>query len=353
MKLSLSVLLALALGLDLPSVHAESDAMPVALLTLEAQQQYSQTHTFVGRVEANRIGNLGFELGGVLKTVYKDEGDSVARGDVVALLDTQKLQARRTEIQADIRRAEAGLRLAEATLKRQQDIAKQQLAAHQTLDEAREARDSARARLAQAKASLKVIDVDLSKAELKAPFGGTVIRRHHDEGDVIAVGRSILQIQEDAPYQARIGIANHLSDGFQVGQNVTLSIYKQAVPARIKAVLPVRNRSVRTVDMLFELPPDSKVRPGDLVAWALEQEVEAVGYWVPLTALTEGERGLWGVYVLNPASQTAQLRMVELLHQTAERAYVRGLVQAGEQIVSKGTQRIVPEQRIRLAQVDR
>ena len=69
-----------------------------------------------------------------------------------------------------------------------------------------------------------------------------------------------------------------------------------------------------------------------------------------MSALTEGVRGLWNLYVVNEENHRAELRAVEILYQTSEQAYVRGLIAAGERVVSAGTQRIVPQQTIRLAQ---
>lgn len=316
----------------------------VETLQIQEQATYALTRNFVGRVEADRVSRLGFELNGVLKTLLKDEGDAVSAGDVLAQLDTQKLQARKTEINANIVQAKAGLRLAEASLKRVTRIAKQKLIDQQALDEARESRDSAKARLAQAQASLQSIEVDIEKSTLKAPYSGIIIKRHNDEGDVVAAGQNILQLQENTRHLARIGISNHLADGFTKGQSLDLMINGVNTKAKIKTILPIRNPSVRTVDVIFTLK-DSNARPGDLVTWRLQQTINEPGFWIPLTALTEGARGLWNIYIVDTEGK-AKLRMIEILHQTSEQAYVRGLINDGETIISSGTQRIVPNQEV-------
>ena len=343
---NLWVILAISLA---TAYAADNSALPVATMRLEAAKYYTQVRQFVGRVEANRVSQVGFELDGVLSVIHKEEGDVVKRGDVVAELDTQKLRARQQEAKAGVQHAQAALRLARASVKRVQRVADKRLLSEQTLDEALEARDSAQAQLARANAALQIIEVDLAKSVLKAPFEGIVIARNHDEGDVIAAGRSVLRIQETARHEARIGIANHLADQFQLGQKVLLQINRQTVQADIKAILPLRNRTVRTVDVLFSLP-NMAARPGDLVSWRLSKDVKADGFWVPLSALTEGVRGLWNLYVVDEENHRAELRAVEILYQTSEQAYVRGLIAAGERVVSAGTQRIVPQQTIRLAQ---
>lgn len=322
------------------------DAMPVETLQLKKQSAYVQTRTFVGRVEAQRISNSSFELSGMISKMYYDEGDRVSSGDTLAKLDQKHLLARKTEIEASLLEAKAGLKLAEATLKRVSNIAKQRLIDQQSLDEARETRDVAAAKLEQIKARLSIIKLDLEKSVLKAPFSGTIIQRNHDEGDVVAVGQQVFELQETTEYLARIGISNDLSNRFTNNQSIKLVVNNQAINAQIKAILPVRNRSTRTVDVIFTLE-NTSVRPGDLVSWSLEQTIKREGFWVPLTALTEGIRGLWNVYVVND-DKRVELRPVEIIHQTSHQAYVRGLLNENEPIVSNGMQRIVPNQSVRL-----
>ena len=64
-----------------------------------------------------------------------------------------------------------------------------------------------------------------------------------------------------------------------------------------------------------------------------------------LAALTESDRGLWGVYVVNDQSRVER-RLVEIIHTESERAYVRGTLENDDRIVRTGVQRIVPGQQV-------
>lgn len=77
------------------------------------------------------------------------------------------------------------------------------------------------------------------------------------------------------------------------------------------------------------------------------------GYWLPSTALIAGDRGLWSVYVLGKRGSTSYRvarRDVEVLYtesdpvQGGDRAFVRGLVEAGDRVITSGTHRIVADQ---------
>ena len=69
------------------------------------------------------------------------------------------------------------------------------------------------------------------------------------------------------------------------------------------------------------------------------------GFWVPVTALTESDRGLWGVYVVKDES-LVERRIVEIIHSESERAYVRGTLEDDDRIVRTGVQRLVPGQQV-------
>jgi hypothetical protein len=88
----------------------------------------------------------------------------------------------------------------------------------------------------------------------------------------------------------------------------------------------------------------------------LAQWVEEPGVWLPLGALTEGSRGLWSAYALEPSSgsdlETADLarlvpRPLEVLYQEGDRVFVRGPLAAGERLVAAGLHRVVPGQLVR------
>ena len=103
----------------------------------------------------------------------------------------------------------------------------------------------------------------------------------------------------------------------------------------------------RTVTAVIELE-DETVPFGAVVELELNYRVVADGYWLPLTALTESDRGLWGAYVVNDNS-SAERRLVEILHIEADRAYVRGTLSPGERIIDTGVQRIVPGQAVSMS----
>ena len=176
--------------------------------------------------------------------------------------------------------------------------------------------------LRQLASQIVTIDVDLAKSQLYAPFAGHISKRFVDEGHVIAAGEPVLRLLEDADLEARVGVARDAAALLYEGDPAVVSVAGNQLDARVKAVLPDRERQTRTVTVLLKLfnSPEN-VRAGDLAELRLEHTVEAEGFWLPITALTESTRGLWSCYLLVPSEVSAaggtyrvQAQQVELIH---------------------------------------
>ncbi len=319
---------------------------------------YSLERVFIGRVEPARESDIGFELGGKVLEVLVDEGDAVQANQVLARLDVDRLRAQRDELTAERAQTRAKLALAKVTLKRIEGLVNTRHASRQELDEAQENFRSQQAGVRLAESRLRTIDVDLEKSALRAPFPAIVTERLVDEGRVLATGEPILRLLEAKTPEARIGVAGRTLAAVQPGQSHRVSVNGQNIAATVKAVLPVRGASTRTVDVILTLaarPQD--VRPGDLLRFTLHHTVPEPGFWLPLSALTEGTRGLWSSYIAEPvetakrdgATHRLVRRTVEILHEASDRVFVRGTLKEGDVLVTDGLHRIVPGQLVRVA----
>lgn len=333
----------------------------VTTVTAERATGYEAVSSYTGRVEAAMSSRAGFEIGGLLANVAVEEGDSIRRGTVLAELDIARLDARRVEADAALGQVRAELTLARATLLRTRDAFDYKGVSRQQLDEAEQGVSALEAAEALAAARLRSIEVDLDKAELTAPFDGVVVRRHADPGQVMAAGQTVVEIQSgDAP-EARIGLAPPAAEGLEAGGRYLLEVNSKQLPATLRTVVPRRDERTRTVDAVFVLDTGSgQVRPGDLATFETGSWTTADGYWVPMTALVEGPRGLWQVLVAEAGggasaeSNNHRLsnRTLEVLYADETRAFVRGTLTDGDLVVSDGLHRVVVGQHVRVEPFD-
>ena len=329
----------------------EARVLTVATMKARLAPGYVVRREFVGRIEARRESHVGFELGGLVTALLAEEGDHLELGQVIARLDTARLEVQLKQLRGRRAELQANIGLARATRIRQEQLAKNGHSTQQRYDEARFDEQALFGRLQQVDAEIASVELDIEKSEIKAPFAAIVGERFADEGIVIAAGAPVFDLLERSDPEVRIGVAGDAVDGIAAGQRHALLVRGRRVPATVRSVLPVRDRGTRSVDVLLTLhAPLNGIRYGDLARLEIVRRLDQPGFWLPLTALTESSRGLWAVYVavgLTGDEGVLERRELELLHQEADRVFVRGTLGDNERVVVGGLHRLVPGQRVR------
>ncbi|MEM9401374.1 MAG: efflux RND transporter periplasmic adaptor subunit [Pseudomonadota bacterium] len=339
---------------DAQTSDASVDSAPAYVQTLAVAPAagYESISSYSGRVEAVSDSALAFEIGGKVVELLVDEGDSVTEGEPLARLDTARLNARRAEAFAGLRRVNAELKLAEATYDRVAEAFGYKGVSQQALDEAEQQLLTLQASRDVAAAKLERIDVDIEKSTLIAAFDGTITRRHVDPGAVLAAGAAVARLQSSNDLEARIGVAPGAARSLQIGDRYELSINDTKVDATLRAVISRRDERTRTVDALFSVSDGTaNARPGDTAKLVTTTWNDAQGYWLPLSSLVQGSRGLWQVLVADSDGDDGYIlegHVLEVLYADADRAFVRGTLQDGDRLVSTGTQRVVAGQAVRI-----
>lgn len=143
---------------------------------------------------------VGSEVSGLIREVLVDFNDTVFRGQILALIDTEQLQARVDSAQASLKVAQAAYVQAQATAEEAQaraarsvDLAQQNIRSRQDLEadvvaakrSAAEV-DSAAAQVSSARGLLQDAESGLRKAVIRSPIDGIVLARNADPGQSIA-----------------------------------------------------------------------------------------------------------------------------------------------------------------------
>jgi len=161
------------------------------------------TVSATGTLEPIKQVDVGIEVSGTVKSVEVDYNDQVEVGQVLARLDTSKLEAqaqqsssaleaaraRLLQAQATVQEAEAQMarlnevrRLSDGKMPSQSEFDTQKAA----LARARADEASAKASVAQAEATLEANKSDLAKAVVHSPINGVVLTRSVEPGQTVA-----------------------------------------------------------------------------------------------------------------------------------------------------------------------
>lgn len=338
------------------STYSEK-SLPLLVETIGDKAVYGfiEGERYIGRIEAGQRADVGFDISGVITSVLKSEGDTFKKGELLATLDTERLRAKKKELEAGLTSAEAARKLAKSSLLRAQSLKASRNISEQALDEALQRKDSADAEYELVRAQQASIDVELKKAELRAPFDGVVIDRMTDEGRATNPGASVLLLEELGKTEIRVGLPLNVARGISAGDRLKIEGSGQefsAVVDRVNLAL-----STSRVSEIYLLPDDyagPQLISGELVNVVFENKsVSDQGIWLPLSALAEYGRGLWSVYLAMPGKdeQTAVIErtIIEVIQIQGEFAQVKGGVTKATLpfVVSASTHRIVENQTVR------
>ena len=159
--------------------------------------------TATGTLKPTNSVDVGSELSGIVKTVEADYNSRVKVGQVLARLDTSKLEATITQTKASLESAQAKVLQTKATvtetraklaqLKNAREISAGRLSSQAEVDAAEAAfaraqadTASATATVSQARAVLDANETDLAKAVIRSPINGIVLVRSVEPGQTVA-----------------------------------------------------------------------------------------------------------------------------------------------------------------------
>lgn len=326
----------------------EAHILPVLVGTVHYQDNHAVRHEFTGHIVAGRSSNLGFEVGGRILHVYKDNGDEAVAGEPLAMLDLSRAEARLRSLEAQKQEISARLRLAERSLDRREETYQENHTSAQVLDEAKANESVAKAQLARIEAELEFTRVDLNASTLKAPYDGYVDRRFLDEGEIVAAGSVVLSFVEKLNYEAQVGVPNEYVAHLEVGKLVDLESEKgELIKAEVARISPAIRGDTRTQLVTLKLFEIANTSFGELVTMRLNSQRQARGFWVPMTALTADVRGLWRLYrVEDSVDGRAKIVIenVQVLHVDGARVFVTGSLNDGAKFVSVGVVKVSPNQ---------
>ncbi|HYC33951.1 MAG TPA: efflux RND transporter periplasmic adaptor subunit, partial [Gemmatimonadales bacterium] len=280
-----------------------------------------------GQIEAVQAIELRPEIQGRIAAILVREGREVAQGTALFKVDD-------AELRAEVARAEAERDLARQSLARTRDLLEQKASSQSELERA-----EATARSTEAQ--LQLLKVRLDRTTVRAPFAGVMGQRFVSIGDYVTTDTRLATVQTVSPQRAVFQVPERYADRLKVGQQVTFRV--AAIPGKefvgrvdfvdptvqlpgrtilVKALVPNRGRQLQS-GMFIEARLATAVRPDAVVI-----AEDAV---IPL----QGANFVWVA-----ANGKAARRQVELGVRTPGFVETRTGVEAGEQVVVAGQERL-------------
>ncbi|MGL6261017.1 efflux RND transporter periplasmic adaptor subunit [Vibrio sp. WXL210] len=331
---------------------SENTVKPIAeVIEPVLESSYHVEREYVGFVRAKDQARLGFELSGQVEQILVEVGDHVQQGQPLIALDKRLLITEARQLKAQQSEVSAQLRLIETNLKRQLSLKNKGFSAEAEIDSLTSQKNVLLANRQQLVASIEANRLQQEKSQVLAPFSGIISQRLVSQGDVVTMGATTLTLLADESLEVHIGVPAQYAKRIVDQAQWQIRIDDQLFPAMLVNPGPQVNTQSRTVELRFTLPPTAKLLDGQLGYLQYHDQRQSSGYWLPLSALTDGLRGTWNVFVVDRDDQV-QRAHVELIYANNDAAYIRAELSPDDRIVASGLHRIIPGQRVETLLVD-
>jgi membrane fusion protein, multidrug efflux system len=280
-----------------------------------------------GEIEAMQSVELRPDIEGRIAEILVREGAEVRRGTPLFKVDD-------AELKAEVDRAEAERDLAQQSLARTRDLLAQKASSQSELERAEATARSTAAQLA-------LLKVRLDRTLVRAPFSGIVGERTVSLGDYVTTSSPLVSLQTVSPQRAAFQVPERYADRLKSGQTVTFRV--AALPGkvfsgRVDFVDPVVQLPARTITVKAQVPnPRRELQSGMFIEVRLATAVRPDAVVIAEDAVLplQGNNFVWVA-----ANGKATRRQVELGVRTAGFVEARAGVEAGEQVVVAGQERL-------------
>jgi membrane fusion protein, multidrug efflux system len=309
----------------------------VDVLTLEPRP-FRETLSATGTLLARESVWLQAERAGVVREIHFEEGAAMRAGEELVVMDD-------SELRAQLARAEAQLELASAVEARDRELFRTGL----MLSEAEYERT--RANLDVARAERKLIEAQLAKTRIVAPFDGVTGLRQVSVGTYLTPGTTICTFQDLSSLRLDFSLPERYFEYLLAGQEVTFRIAgrRETFRAEIAAIEPgidVATRSLRVRAVTAN--EDGRLLPGSFaeVEVVLDEVQDAI--LIPPIALIPG---LQQQTVFLHRNGKVEERRVQVGLRLSDAVQVVEGLEPGDELVTTGILQLRPGMAVQVRRV--
>ena len=301
--------------------------------------------SFAGAVEAPAViaadpkhaAVVSSAVGGRVVEIRRNLGDPVARGDVLAVIESRDV----AQLRADVEIAKRQYELSQANFAREERLYGEKVTSRQEFEIARNAAQEARTRLRLAEQQLAAAGASsggqLNRLMLRSPIKGNVTARQIALGDIVAPDAHLFEVADLNELTAELSLSPDDAARIAVGTTVDVSTDGRTGTGRITHVSRVLDPATRQVRAIARLSNGRGAwRIGETVRASIALEGSAGGTQlaIPRTAVQTVEDRP-SVFVR--ARDGFAIKHVVLGGNTAGYVKVMGGLEGNEQIAVSNT----------------
>jgi membrane fusion protein (multidrug efflux system) len=307
--------------------------------------------SLVSTVEPVIRTTLATERAGFIQERLFDDGDHVQKGQVLARINTDLLEAELAgakksaeAMEFEVRQETASLARSKQEVERLRPLVDSRAVPQGTIDDAERDLAVAEARkamkeqaLGQQQAEIRRLQLQIEKCTSRAPFSGVIARRHIEVGMWVNQGAAVAEIVQLDPLFVRTSVPEAMIREVRKGSTVEVKL--DALPGKtivgtVEQVLPEADAATRSFTVRVKVNnPDGLIKPG-LFARTTFYATSGEDVWiVPRDALVY--RGTV-VHVVAAREGKAVVIPITFVGGIGDSAQVRADLQPGDVVVVRG-----------------
>ena len=261
------------------------------------------------------------EISGRIKKIAFKEGSTVQKGAVLLQIDTDILQAQRKQMKVELDLAE------------KDEARKKSLLASKAIST--EVYEQSFSKMEGLKAQIELIDVQISKGTIRAPFTGKIGLRYVSKGAYITPTSKITSIAQNEKVKIEFAVAEQFAPKIKAGQTILVQAANDTnqIEAVVYATEPTVNESTRMLTVRAEVKGTDNLFPGSFVTVNYNLGANDQSIMLPSTALVPV---LKGQKVWKMENGTAKGISVATGVRTATDVQIIGDIQPGDTLITSG-----------------
>jgi len=243
-----------------PAMAQDPEAMLVRVEKVRTEP-LTQTVPIIGRLVSLRMGDIAARISGPVEGIQVEVGDHVTKGQVIAVLDAEILQAELKMAKSQLDEAGAELKtwaaeteVAKTELRRQKGLSSSVAFSQAKFEDAQKQVAVAEARVERARANVAIKrtnmerkQIDVEYTVVRAPYAGVVMRRYTEVGAYVNKGDPLARVIGDRALEVEAFVPYKRLNGLPTGRKVEIELDDGSRhQAKVRSILPSENPQTRT-----------------------------------------------------------------------------------------------------------
>ncbi len=291
-------------------------------------QEFADNLSLSGSLEADEQVEIRSEVSGIVQSINFNEGSFVQKGQVLAKIND-------IELQAQLSQAKTGESLASENARRAQLLLEKEAISQEEFD-------VANAEYQSAKAQTQLIQSQIAKTVIRAPFSGNIGLRNISHGTYVTPATLITKLVSSSNLKITFSVPEKYAPQVKTGTELqfTVSGYDQKYIAKVYAIEPEIELATRTLKIRAKTNnSEGKLLPGSFANVELPLSKTNDAVIIPTEAIIPVQNGKM---VFIKQNGKAKDILIETSTRTAKDVLVLEGLKAGDTLITTGVMTLKP-----------